>query len=79
MSAPPQPVARRQSKRRQIELGLGGAATAIAIVFGIVNAGDVTVDWIVTSSQTPLIIVIAVSFLLGAVAGVLLARRRAGR
>jgi uncharacterized integral membrane protein len=41
---------------------LGGIAT----IFAVVNLDDVKVDWVVGSWQTPLIVVIAVSMLLGA-------------
>jgi uncharacterized integral membrane protein len=41
---------------------LGGIAT----IFAVVNLDDVEVDWVVGSWQTPLIVVIAVSMLLGA-------------
>jgi uncharacterized integral membrane protein len=41
---------------------LGG----IAAVFAVINLDDVEVDWLVGSWQTPLIVVIAISMLLGA-------------
>ena len=41
---------------------LGG----IAAVFAVINLDDVKVDWLVGSWQTPLIVVIALSMLLGA-------------
>jgi uncharacterized integral membrane protein len=41
---------------------LGG----IAVLFAVVNLDDVEVDWVVGSWQTPLIVVIVVSMLLGA-------------
>jgi hypothetical protein len=56
-----------------------GFAGALILAFALVNLGDVKVDWIVTTTQTSLTVVIAVSFLLGVFAGVLFWRRRSGR
>jgi len=54
-------------ENRRLLLGLLiGAVTA---AFAVVNRDDVQVDWLVTTSQTPLIAVIALSFLLGAIVG----------
>jgi uncharacterized integral membrane protein len=50
---------------------LGG----IAALFAVVNLDDVKVSWVVGSWQTPLILVIAVSMLLGAGLDRLLVRR----
>ena len=38
---------------------------AVAVVFALVNLDKVEVSWIVTSSKTPLIVVIVIAFLLG--------------
>jgi lipopolysaccharide assembly protein A len=50
---------------------LGG----IAAVFALINLDDVEVNWLVGSWQTPLIVVIALSILLGAGLDRLLVRR----
>jgi uncharacterized integral membrane protein len=50
---------------------LGG----IAALFAVVNLDDVKVSWVVGSWQTPLIVVIVVSMLLGAGLDRLLVRR----
>jgi uncharacterized integral membrane protein len=70
---------RSPARREQIRLLLAGAATVLVVVFALVNLDKVKVDWIVTTSHTALIVVIAVSFLLGAAAGALFWRRRVGR
>ena len=57
---------------------ISGAAVALVIVFAVLNTNKVKVDWIVTTSTTALIVVIVVSFVLGAIAGALFWRRRAG-
>lgn len=67
------------SKREQVRMALAGAAVVLAIVFALVNLDKVKVNWIVTTSQTPLIVVIAVSFVLGSLAGALVWRARARR
>jgi uncharacterized integral membrane protein len=46
-------------------------------VFAVVNSQEVTIHWIVTTSQTPLIVVIAGCGLVGFAAGWMFARRRA--
>jgi uncharacterized integral membrane protein len=42
---------------------------AIVAVFAVLNLDEVEVNWIFGTAQTPLILVIALSFLLGAVVG----------
>jgi uncharacterized integral membrane protein len=56
--------------------------TAVVLVvlialFAVVNSQEVTIHWIVTTSQTPLIVVIAGCGLVGFAAGWMFARRRA--
>jgi uncharacterized integral membrane protein len=55
------------------------AAVAVAFVliaFGVSNNDRVPVDYLVFTRQSPLILVIAVSALLGAIVGGLIVRRR---
>jgi uncharacterized integral membrane protein len=61
-------------EKRQIA---GLALAAVGIVFAVVNLDDVKVDWVLGTWRTPLIIVIALSMLVGAGLGFLVARRRA--
>jgi uncharacterized integral membrane protein len=49
---------------------------ALGILFAVLNLDEVSVNWIVGTWRTPLIIVIAVSMLVGAAAGFLVGRRR---
>jgi uncharacterized integral membrane protein len=63
----------RRSRARQIGVL---ALTGLAVVFAVVNLDDVSVNWIVGTWHTPLIIVIAVSVVVGAGAGYLVGRRR---
>jgi uncharacterized integral membrane protein len=58
------------------------AAVAVAVLliaFGISNRNDVPIDWLVTTTKTPLILVIVVSALLGAILGALAVRGRSRR
>ena len=64
---------RKERNRRIAALVVG----VLIVVFAVVNTDKVKVDWIVASSSTPLIVVIAVSFLLGLAGGYLLRGRRA--
>lgn len=68
---------RRRSRTESMRLICAGGLGALAVAFALLNVSKVEVDWIVTSSHTPLIIVIAVSLLAGAALGFLAARRSA--
>ena len=60
-------------ERRQIAaLGLA----ALGGVFAIANLDEVKVNWILGTWSTPLIVVIALSMIVGAALGFLVARRR---
>jgi uncharacterized integral membrane protein len=59
-----------------IAIGIIGALIA---VFAIVNLNQVRVHWIVTTGQTPLILVIGVAFLLGILVDRLAIRARRKR
>jgi uncharacterized integral membrane protein len=68
------PPSRRERTRAIAGFALGG----IVALFAVLNLDQVKVSWIVGTWRTPLIIVIAISVIVGAVIGWLLARRRAG-
>jgi uncharacterized integral membrane protein len=70
-------VGHRRSRRESARLICAGAIGALAVAFALLNLSKVKVDWLVTSSNTPLIIVIAVSLLVGGAFGYLAARRSA--
>jgi uncharacterized integral membrane protein len=63
---------RRQQARLIAFLALG----ALGVAFAVLNLDEVEVNWIVGTWDTPLIIVIAISVLVGAALGFLAARRR---
>jgi uncharacterized integral membrane protein len=54
---------------------VAAAVGAIAAVFAVINLDDVKVNWLIGSWQTPLILVIVLSMLLGAGLDRLLVRR----
>ena len=56
----------------------GSSSTFVATVFAVLNVDEVKVHWIVGSGHAPLIIVIVVSLLIGAVLSYF-ADRRAGK
>jgi uncharacterized integral membrane protein len=64
--------ARRERARTVAAFALGG----LGAVFVVLNFDDVDVNWVFGTWSTPLIVVIALSFVLGAGAGLLIARRR---
>ncbi len=77
-SEPPRPDRRRRGLPASAgSVGLVALAVVVTL-FAVLNLGSVEVNWIVGSSHAPLIIVIAVSILLG-VAGGALAQRQASR
>ena len=60
-------------EKRQIA---GLALAAVGIVFAVVNFDQVKVNWILGTWRTPLIVVIALSIVIGAGLGLLIARGR---
>jgi uncharacterized integral membrane protein len=60
-------------RRRQVAVLV---LAAIGIAFAVANLDDVKVNWVVTDSTTPLIVVIAGSMVIGAALALLASRRR---
>ena len=52
------------------------ALTGLAVAFALLNLDKVKVNWVFGTQRTPLIVALAVTFLLGAAIGVLMDRRR---
>ncbi len=76
MSTPDPPPKERNLASKTI------AAVAVAILliaFGLSNRDDVPIDWLVGTTATPLIVVIVVSAVLGALLGALAVRGRSKR
>jgi len=70
-----QPPSRRDQARAVATFALGG----LAVLFALLNFDQVDVNWLLGTWSTPLIVVIAISFLLGAGVGVLVGRRGGSR
>jgi uncharacterized integral membrane protein len=72
---PPQrgrPPSRREQARTLVVVALAG----LGVLFAVLNFDHVRVNWLFGTWSTPLIVVIAISFLLGSGVGFLVARRR---
>jgi uncharacterized integral membrane protein len=70
--AKPPPTGRREQARTIALVGLG----VLGGVFALLNFDEVEVNWLLGTWSTPLIVVIAISFLLGAGVCYLAIRRR---
>jgi uncharacterized integral membrane protein len=65
---------RREQARTVAAVGVGG----LGALFAVLNIDQVDVNWVLGTWSTPLIIVIALSILVGAALGFLVGRRRGG-
>jgi uncharacterized integral membrane protein len=65
----------RRDRARTVALVL---LAGLGVLFAVLNFDQVQVNWLLGTWSTPLIIVIAISFLLGSGVGYLLTRRRPG-
>ena len=65
---------RRRLSPEQLRLIGIGALAALVILFAVLNLDRVSVNWIVTTTRTPLTVVIAVAFVVGGLVGALIAR-----
>jgi uncharacterized integral membrane protein len=70
--------AEKRSRRESARLVVVAAVSALAALFAVLNLDEVEVNWIIGTFDTPLIVVIAVSVLIGAALGYVAARRRTG-
>ncbi len=66
---------RREQARTVAAVGLGGSRGR----FAVLNVDEVDVNWILGTWSTPLIVVIALSVLIGAALGFLVGRRGGGK
>jgi uncharacterized integral membrane protein len=76
MSTPDPPPKARDLKSKTIA---AFAVAVLLIAFGLSNRNDVPIDWLVGTTDTPLIIVIVVSAALGAIIGGATVRGRSKR
>lgn len=66
-----------RTRKEKLRLAASLALGAVAVLFAVLNLDYVRVNWVVTTTDTPLIVVIAVCLLVGGGIGWILARRRA--
>jgi uncharacterized integral membrane protein len=79
-SAGEHPPGRSPAERRQRARLISAAVLgAVVAAFALVNVGDVKVHWLVATGRTPLIIVIALAFVLGMIVDRLVIRARRKR
>lgn len=76
MSTPDPPPKERDLKSKTIA---AFAVAVLLIAFGLSNRNDVAINWLVGTTDTPLIIVIVVSAALGAILGGAAVRGRSKR
>jgi uncharacterized integral membrane protein len=67
-----------RARKERARLVVVAGVSALAALFAVLNLDEVEVNWIVGTFDTPLIVVIAVSILVGAALGYVAARRRTG-
>jgi len=77
MSEPPQDTSLVPAKGRNItpKQATTGVAVIVVLVFALLNLQDVTMHWIVGTTHTPLIVLVAACSLIGLGVGYLLGRR----
>ena len=79
---PTEPSAVAQRPRRErVQQVAGLVAVGLIVAFALLNTQEVKIDWIVTTTHTPLIVALVVAAVLGALVGSALAfvRRRRRR
>lgn len=64
-----------RTRAEQARLVVAAVLGGLTVAFALLNTGDVEVDWIFGTLSTPLIVVIVVSLLIGALFGFALGRR----
>lgn len=75
----PRAAPARRSRREQGRLVAAAVAIVAATAFVLSNTQTVTIDWVVTTTETPLIVALLVAILLGAALGALASRQRRRR
>ena len=73
----PDPAPKRRDLRSKTIAAV--AVGILLIAFGLSNRNDVPIDWLVGTTDTPLIVVIVVSAALGAILGAAAVRGRSKR
>lgn len=66
----------KRGRRERLRLVGSFSLGALAVLFAAVNLDDVEVNWVIGTWDTPLIVVIALSLLVGAAIGWVVSHRR---
>jgi uncharacterized integral membrane protein len=69
-------VDKPRSRREGVRLVAVATVSALAALFAVLNLEEVEVNWIIGTWDTPLIVVVALSMVIGAGLGFVVARRR---
>jgi uncharacterized integral membrane protein len=69
-------VDKPRSRRERVRLVAVATVSALAALFAVLNLEEVEVNWIIGTWDTPLIVVVALSMVIGAALGFLVGRRR---
>jgi uncharacterized integral membrane protein len=72
-------VPRDDGRKVNVKLILVGAFVALLVIFALLNTHDVGVDWLFDTVSAPMILVIAVSAVLGFAIGFIVRSHMAGR
>ncbi len=65
-----------RSREERLRLAAAFALGALVVLFAVLNLDDVQVNWIVATWDTPLIVVILLSLLVGTAIGWIASQRR---
>jgi uncharacterized integral membrane protein len=72
-------VVNRAGRSISSKQAVSGALTVAVVLFALLNLQDVTMHWIVGTTRTPLIIVVAFAALIGAAVGFVVGQRKRKR
>jgi uncharacterized integral membrane protein len=78
-SSPSGRVVGGRTRAEKARLIIAGTLGGLTVAFALLNLNRVEVNWILGTWETPLIVVIGISLLVGALFGYAIARRRYAR
>lgn len=75
-SSPSRRAGGGRSRAEKVRLMVAGTLGGLTVAFALLNLNRVEVNWILGTWETPLIVVIGISLLVGGLFGFAIARRR---
>jgi uncharacterized integral membrane protein len=75
-ASPSRRKAAGRSRGEKVRLAVAGTLGGLTVAFALLNLDRVKVNWILGTWETPLIVVIGISLLVGGLFGFAIARRR---